>query len=241
MRDGLLGNRKAELVLEIEEELHETERVDSKLVDGRVHVDRVDLAAELRGGKILDSLQCVHWLARSAVGGRPRANHILSHMSAVSRERKLPFMSPFSLLTMAALLATLQAAPYPQNDPRSSPVGFWNAISDVKAAPNAVVEIREAHGELYGIVRQLLVAADHDDSLCLKCSDERKAQPIVGMEIIRHMHRDGNEWAGGEILDPENGKTYRARMKLIDNGAKLVVRGYLGISLFGRSETWTRR
>ena len=61
------------------------------------------------------------------------------------------------------------------------------------------------------------------------------------MEIVRHMRPDGNQWSGGEILDPENGKTYRATMKLIDGGQRLVVRGYIGLPLFGRSQTWLRR
>jgi uncharacterized protein (DUF2147 family) len=61
------------------------------------------------------------------------------------------------------------------------------------------------------------------------------------MEILRHMRQDGDEWSGGEILDPENGKTYRARMKLTDGGQKLVLRGYIGLPLLGRSQTWARR
>jgi len=87
----------------------------------------------------------------------------------------------------------------------------------------------------------LLVAATHEDSVCAKCSDERRDQPVVGMEILRHLRPDGDEWSGGEILDPENGKTYRAKLKLADGGQTLVVRGYIGISLFGRSQTWIRR
>ena len=61
------------------------------------------------------------------------------------------------------------------------------------------------------------------------------------MEILRGLHPDGDEWTGGEILDPESGKTYRAKLKLIDNGEKLEVRGYIGFSMFGRSQTWIRR
>jgi uncharacterized protein (DUF2147 family) len=61
------------------------------------------------------------------------------------------------------------------------------------------------------------------------------------MEILRGMRANGSAWSGGEILDPETGKTYRAKMKLSDGGDKLIVRGYIGISLFGRSQTWIRR
>jgi uncharacterized protein (DUF2147 family) len=124
---------------------------------------------------------------------------------------------------------------------QNSPVGLWNTISDTDGRPTGVVEIREVNGEYVGTVRGILVPADHEDSICTKCSGDRKDQPIIGMEILRHMHQEGdNEWGGGEILDPENGKTYRAKMKLVDDGQKLIVRGYLGFSLFGRSQTWVR-
>ena len=125
---------------------------------------------------------------------------------------------------------------------RATPVGLWNTVSDTDGRPTAIVEIQQRpDGELVGIVRGLLVAATHEDSVCAKCSDERRDQPVVGMEILRHLRPDGDEWSGGEILDPENGKTYRAKLKLADGGQTLVVRGYIGISLFGRSQTWIRR
>jgi uncharacterized protein (DUF2147 family) len=123
---------------------------------------------------------------------------------------------------------------------QNSPAGLWNTISDTDGKPTAVVEIREVNGALVGVVKALLVAADPRDSICDKCSGERRGQRIVGMEILRDMRRHGDEWSGGEILDPENGKTYRARMRLEDGGLKLVVRGYIGFSVFGRSQTWTR-
>lgn len=125
---------------------------------------------------------------------------------------------------------------------QATPVGFWSTVSDEDGRPTAIVEIQQRpDGEFVGVVRGLLVAATHDDSICKKCSDERRGQPVVGMTILRHMRQDGDEWSGGEILDPENGKTYRAKMKLTDGGRKLVVRGYIGVSLFGRSQTWIRR
>jgi len=124
---------------------------------------------------------------------------------------------------------------------QATPVGLWNTISDKDGKPEAVVEIREVNGQLSGVVRELLVAADPQDSICGKCTDDRKGQRVVGMEILLHMHRDGDEWSGGEILDPENGKTYRATLKLAAGGQKLQVRGYIGMPIFGRSQTWLRR
>lgn len=136
---------------------------------------------------------------------------------------------------------TLLLALGPTARAQSSPVGFWNTISDVDGRPTAVVEIVLANNELTGFVRQLLVEADPQDSVCGKCSGDRKGQRIVGMQIVRHMHPDGDGWGGGEILDPENGKTYRATLKLVDGGRRLVLRGYIGLPLFGRSQTWVRR
>lgn len=122
----------------------------------------------------------------------------------------------------------------------NSPAGLWSTISDRDGKPMGVVEIREVNGELVGIVRRILIDTGPEDSVCDKCSDDRHGQPILGMEIIRHMKWSGDEWNGGEILDPEDGKTYRASMKLSDDGQKLVVRGYIGIPMFGRSQTWVR-
>lgn len=145
---------------------------------------------------------------------------------------------PYLLLALAPIGLALGRVASAQH----SPIGLWNTVSDRDGKPTAVVEIREAGGELSGVVRALLVAADPEDSICGKCTDDRKGQQIVGMEIIRHMHADDDgQWSGGEILDPENGKTYRATMKLVDGGQTLVLRGYIGLPLFGRSQRWLRR
>lgn len=141
-------------------------------------------------------------------------------------------------LALTILASSLGVVARPQ---APTPLGLWNTISDADGKPTAVVEIRQGTDGLTGVVRALLVAADPSDSICGKCPGDRHGQRIVGMEILRHMHPDGDEWSGGEILDPENGKTYRARMKLSDGGQKLVLRGYIGLPLFGRSQTWIRR
>ena len=140
------------------------------------------------------------------------------------------------------LLAALAATPFQSSLAQVATKGLWTTVSDRDGKPEAVVEIREVNGELVGVVRALLVAADREDSICTKCPGDRRGRPIVGMEILRHMKPDGSgAFSGGEILDPENGKTYRATMKLADGGQKLIVRGYIGLSIFGRSQTWFRR
>lgn len=123
----------------------------------------------------------------------------------------------------------------------TSPAGFWSTVSDIRGGPSGMVEIREVDGQYVGVIRGIPADAGPQDSICTKCPGELKGQRIVGMQIMHNMRPTGNnEWGGGEILDPQSGKTYRAKMALADNGRKLVVRGYIGISLFGRSQTWLR-
>jgi uncharacterized protein (DUF2147 family) len=75
---------------------------------------------------------------------------------------------------------------------------------------------------------------------CYLCSGAKKDQPLVGLEILWGFHLDGAEWSGGQVLDPDNGKIYRAWLALEDGGNKLHVRGYIGISLLGRTQYWFR-
>jgi uncharacterized protein (DUF2147 family) len=75
---------------------------------------------------------------------------------------------------------------------------------------------------------------------CYKCAGDRKGAPVIGLVILRGMTRHGLEFDGGDILDPETGSVYRCKFLLSDDGAKLFVRGYLGLSIFGRTQTWIR-
>lgn len=76
--------------------------------------------------------------------------------------------------------------------------------------------------------------------ICSKCTDERKDEPIVGLVLMRSIKRQGDEFAGGDILDPDTGSVYRCKFALADGGSRLVVRGFLGVPLLGRSQTWER-
>jgi uncharacterized protein (DUF2147 family) len=76
---------------------------------------------------------------------------------------------------------------------------------------------------------------------CEKCEGALKNAPIVGLRILSGLKKDGDEYTGGEILDPENGEVYSSNLHLIDGGNKLSVRGYIGVSLLGRSQTWIRQ
>lgn len=120
-----------------------------------------------------------------------------------------------------------------------TPVGRWRTVDDKTGKPRSIVQIYEENGVYFGRIETSLNPATAGRR-CDKCTDERKDQPIVGMIIIRSLKKDGAEFKGGDILDPDNGKIYRCRVRIKDQGNKLEVRGYLGASLFGRSQTWTR-
>lgn len=114
-------------------------------------------------------------------------------------------------------------------------IGQWKTIDDVTGKPKAIINIYDQNGNIYGKITQLFLPAGEDqDPICDKCTDERKNQKVIGMVILKDLNKRGNEWSGGTILDPENGKIYRCKIWL--DGAKLKVRGYLGI--FFRTQTW---
>ena len=123
----------------------------------------------------------------------------------------------------------------------ASPAGVWKTIDDKTGQPKSIVEITEQNGELTGKVKEVLQSEQGPNPVCKDCEGERKNQPVVGMTIIWGMKKDGEEWSGGKILDPKNGKTYGCKMHLEDGGKKLEVRGFVGFSLLGRSQTWERQ
>jgi len=136
------------------------------------------------------------------------------------------------------------AAPAPQAGVAAkaqSPVGLWRNIDDETKQPKALVRITERDGIYYGRIEKILT--EKTDGVCDLCTDERKGQPIQGMQIIEGMRANEEEpglYEGGHILDPNNGKVYRSRMRVIDGGERLEVRGYIGAPLFGRTQTWVR-
>lgn len=142
----------------------------------------------------------------------------------------------------AALAGVLLAGAITACAEPSTPVGIWQTVDDHTGQPKALVQIVEdAGGTLSGKVIKGLGPNDDPARRCTACTDARKDQPILGMTIIDGMRETAGGWDGGHILDPENGKTYRCKMHLEDGGQKLVVRGYIGVSLLGRSQTWNRQ
>lgn len=123
----------------------------------------------------------------------------------------------------------------------ASPLGLWKTIDDETGKERSYVRIVEVNGELQGRVEKLFpFPGDDPENLCDKCEGELKNQPIVGMRILWGMKEKGDSWKGGHILDPNNGKTYRCKMTVSEDGQELDVRGYIGISLIGRTQTWLR-
>lgn len=121
-----------------------------------------------------------------------------------------------------------------------TPVGTWKTIDDKTGEAKSLVQISEVNDQLEGKVVKVLKSKQGPHPICDQCDGARHNQPVVGMTILWSMKQDGNEWDGGQILDPKTGKIYKCSMHVIDGGKKLSVRGYIGFSLFGRSQTWLR-
>ncbi|MBU1360427.1 MAG: DUF2147 domain-containing protein [Gammaproteobacteria bacterium] len=121
-----------------------------------------------------------------------------------------------------------------------SPVGLWRSIDDETGQPKAEIRIVESNGALLGRIERSLRKEGTQRPTCEACTDDRKGRPMIGLDIVRGgTQAEGKDvWEGGKILDPENGKEYRARFSPIDGGKKLEVRGYLGP--FWRTQTWER-
>ncbi len=120
-----------------------------------------------------------------------------------------------------------------------SPEGQWKTIDDNTGNAKSIVEIWIDNGELKGKVLEL-INPEEPNQKCEDCKGARKDQPIVGMEFIWGLTQEDGVWDGGEILDPDNGKIYRAKISVIENGQKLDVRGYIGFAFIGRTQTWER-
>jgi uncharacterized protein (DUF2147 family) len=124
----------------------------------------------------------------------------------------------------------------------SSLAGVWKTYGDRTGQADGLVRIVEANGEFQGTVEAVFSPpAPSPNPRCEACSGELRGKPVVGMTILRRLRWDGEQFSGGEILDPGNGKVYRCSAKLTDAGRKLEVRGFIGIPLLGRTQTWERQ
>lgn len=121
-----------------------------------------------------------------------------------------------------------------------SPVGLWRSADDKTGEAKAEIRISDNAGALSGRIEKTLKKGADPAAVCAECTDDRKGQPIKGLEIIRGGKKEADKdvWSGGKIIDPENGKEYRASFTPVEGGAKLEVRGYLGP--FWRTQVWQR-
>ncbi len=142
------------------------------------------------------------------------------------------------LTVLAAVLAGSALSSMAQ----STPVGLWKTISDKDGSVTSEVRVVDTAGVLSGRIERTFRTDVKADAKCDLCKDDRKDQPIIGLEIIRGLGKSPMKdvWDGGTVVDPDNGTVYKLKMTPIDGGKKLEVRGFVGFSLFGRTQTWIR-
>ena len=116
--------------------------------------------------------------------------------------------------------------------------GKWKTVDDETGMENGIVEIYEKAGKVYGRITEIL-EKEKKHFKCEMCEGEDKNKPVLGLVIIKGLKKKGDFYEGGKVTDPKNGKSYNCKINL-GGKDKLIVRGYIGISLFGRSQTWFR-
>ena len=124
---------------------------------------------------------------------------------------------------------------------QATPAGLWKTIDDNTGKERSLIRISEAGGVYTGRIEKSLDPGNDKSAVCDKCTDERKGKPLIGMALIRNAKQSADDkeiFDGGDITDPDNGKVYKLRLKPLDGGKKLEVRGYIGP--FYRNQTWIR-
>ena len=149
------------------------------------------------------------------------------------------------ILKQSGVLALILAAALVPSGVRAentSPVGLWRNVDDASGKPRALIRITESNGTLQGKIEKVFRAPSEDrNPKCEKCEGALKDVPVIGLVILSGLKKDGAEYTAGKILDPDNGKVYSSKIQLTDGGKKLNVRGYIGVSMLGRSQIWERQ
>jgi uncharacterized protein (DUF2147 family) len=140
--------------------------------------------------------------------------------------------------TLTILVISVAASLFAQD---FSPIGKWKTIDDETGKAKSIINIWQQEDKLYGTIESLFLEPDEDPNpLCDKCKGDLYNKPVIGLTILNDLKQDGNEWNSGTIMDPDNGKTYKCKIEVVENGAKLMVRGFIGISLLGRTQYWLK-